>query len=146
MNQAEQIAPIIILPIFLIIGAIMLKMGLDFKKIKLKSQINQKLIDKFSDVNDFNTFLQSSSGTEFLRMLSIDTNPPKEKMISTIYRGIVLLFSGAGFWAIGFIIPEYSRYINSIGVILAFLGIGFLVSWYLAFTLSKKLGLIDKSI
>jgi len=142
----EQIAQIVILPIVLGVVAYFIKLAMDFKKLKLKNEVTQKLLDRFKDVNDLNVFLQSNTGAEFLRMMTVDPNPPKEKLISTIYRGIVLIFGGAGAWIIGGIIPEYQWICNAAGVVLVFLGFGFLVSWYIAYNLSKKLGLIDKMI
>ncbi len=119
------------------------KVVLDSKKLKHKSALHHKLVEKFGNVEELNNFLQSDNGKTFFQSLSIEGTAPKEKLLSTITKGIVSGFVGIAFILISQIFTEEAEFFNAIGIIIIALGLGFLVSSFASIYLSKKWGLIE---
>jgi len=144
MNDPDQIMGIIVMPIFFGMIALIFKMYWDWKKIRLKSDLHHKLVDKFGNVSELNSFLQSDTGNHFLKSLTIDGLTPKEKLISAVSRGIVTCFFGVAILLLGWAFAEESRYFIASGITIVVLGIGFLAAAAASFHLSKKWGIIEQ--
>jgi hypothetical protein len=111
---------------------------------KRKFELHNKLIDKFSNMNELNNFLKSDSGSEFLKSLTIEGIAPKEKLLRSISTGIILGVLGLALFLVGKIFAEESRYFNAGAIIAAALGVGYLISTVVSVMLSKKWGIIEK--
>jgi len=120
---------------------------LDWRKMKHKSQLQHKIDEKFSGVQEMNDFLRSESGNKFLDFLTIKGLAPKEKLLSSIKIGVILLCLGI---AALFVAPLFAevgydaKIIKGISILVIALGSGFLVSTFISCLLSKKWGLIEK--
>lgn len=120
---------------------------LEWRKLKHKNQLQNKIIDKLNSVPELNEFLQTEGGSRFLNFLTIEGYSPKEKLLSSITKGIILLMLGIAFVVShGFFstVAEDSSIFVGIGFILFLLGIGFLVSSFISYLLSKKWGIIKQ--
>ncbi|MCK5058922.1 MAG: hypothetical protein KAT34_19910 [Candidatus Aminicenantes bacterium] len=120
---------------------------LDWRKMKHKSQLQHKIVEKFSGVQEMNDFLRSDSGSKFLDFLTIKGLAPKEKLLSSIKTGIILLCLGIAALFVGPLFTQASfevKIIKGIAILVIALGIGFLVSTFISYLLSKKWGLIEK--
>lgn len=120
---------------------------LQWRKMKHKNQLQNKIVEKFNDVQGLNDFFQSESGTKFLDFLTIKGLAPKEKILSSIKAGIIMLVLGFAFIFVGPFFTELEaevRIFQGIAVLVIALGLGFLVSTLISCFLSKKWGLIDK--
>jgi hypothetical protein len=111
---------------------------------KRKFELNNKLIDRFSNMNELNNFLKSDSGSEFLKSLTIEGIAPKEKLLKSISTGIILGVLGIALFFVGKIFTAESRYFNAGAIIAIALGLGYLISTVVSVFLSKKWGIIDK--
>ena len=120
------------------------KVILDWRKSKYKSDLQHKLVDKFGNVQDLNAFLETEGGSKFLNSLTINGNLLKQKILSYITRGVILVFLGAGFFVIGGLFIEEQRFFFLGGIIASALGLGFLVSTVISFIISKIWGIINK--
>src|SRR5215510_15999282 len=72
-------------------------------RMKLMSDVNNKLLDRIGSVKDFNEFLQTEGGTRFLDSLTVEreTSRPQDSIFRAIQFGIVLLTLGLGFLVLG---------------------------------------------
>ncbi|NIM10984.1 MAG: hypothetical protein GTO45_03270 [Candidatus Aminicenantes bacterium] len=120
------------------------KVILDWRKSKYKSDLQHKLVEKFGNVQDLKTFLETEGGSKFLNALTINGQLLRQKILSYITRGVILVFLGAAFFVIGGSFIEEQRFFTLGGIITGALGLGFLVSTAISYLLSKKWGIINK--
>jgi len=122
---------------------------LEWRKLKHKNQLQNKIIDKLNSVPELNEFLQTEGGSRFLNFLTIESFSPKEKLLSSISKGIILFMLGAAFFCIDPLfstITEDARIFTALAFIFCTLGIGFLVSSFISYLISKKWGIIKPEI
>lgn len=119
------------------------KVILEWRRLRHKSELHHKLVEKFGSAKELTEFLETDGGNRFLRSLTINGLAPKEKLLASVSRGVVLTFLGIGLFVLGQIFVGEMRFFNAFGIIAIALGIGFLVSTFISFTLSKKWGIIN---
>jgi hypothetical protein len=121
---------------------------LEWRRMKHKYNLQNKLMDKFSSGPELNNFLQSSSGDKLMTFLTIGGIGPKEKLLSSVSKGIILSLLGIAFLFIGPFLQstlEDTRGIQALGIAVLAVGTGFLLSTYVSYKLSKKWGIIQDS-
>jgi len=116
---------------------------LEWFRMRNKSQLQNKILEKFTTVQEFNDFIQSEEGNKFLKFISYNGFAPRQKILSSLSRGIIISFIGVSLILIGQIFPGEMKYFLAFGIIFIALGLGFLVSTFISYTLSKKWGIID---
>lgn len=119
---------------------------LEWRRSKHKFDLHNKLLDKFSSAQELNGFLSSQGGSKFLDFLTIGSLRPKEKILSSISKGVIFLFLGIAIFFIGPFMSqrvEESNGVQAFGILSMVLGAGFLVSTFISYKLSKKWGIID---
>jgi len=79
MTASEDVALITILPLTILFWAWVVWVILEWRKTRHKSQLQNKIVDKFSSVQEFNDFLQSKEGNKFLNFIKFNGLAPKEK-------------------------------------------------------------------
>lgn len=117
---------------------------LEWFRIRHRSQLQNKILEKFTTVQEFNDFIQSKEGNKFLKFVSYNGLAPRQKILSSLSRGIIISFIGVSLILIGQIFTEEMKYFLAFGIIIIALGLGFLVSTFISYTLSKKWGIIGK--
>jgi hypothetical protein len=142
MQMSEGTEAIVVLPIFFAVMLLAFKIYLDWRKVRIKSEFHHKLVDKFGDVKELNSFLETKGGSDFLKSLSINGLAPKEKLLAAISRGVIVSFLGISVLMLGWVFGENFKYFIAAGITVLVLGIGFLVSAALSYQLSKKWGII----
>jgi len=143
MAQEDVIMAFVLFPILFIFGAWLFWSILDWLKMRQKSQLQNKILEKFTTVQEFNDFIQSKEGNTFLNFLSFNGSTPRQKILSSLSKGVIISFVGISLILIGQIFTGESKYFLAAGVVLIALGVGFLVSTFISYTLSKKWGIID---
>jgi hypothetical protein len=113
------------------------------KRTAMQTEVQTRLIDKFSNAPEFVEFLNSDTGKQFLT--GIDKMPQlmaRDRIVGGVSRGVVMMLLGAAFIAIwiadsniGFMYP---------GFILMGLGIGFFISTLVSLKMSQRFGLIGQ--
>jgi hypothetical protein len=144
MNNSDTVALITILPLTILFWAWVVWAILEWRKMRHKSQLQNKVVEKFSNVQEFNEFIQSKEGNKFLNFLRFNGQAPKEKILSSLSKGVILSFLGISLVLIGQIFHDEMRYFLAFGVVFIALGVGFLVSTFISYTLSKKWGIMDE--
>lgn len=144
MNVSENFMLMVNMTVAFTFFAWVFKVILEWRRLRHKSELNHKLVDKFGSANELSQFLETEGGNRFLRSLTINGLAPKEKLLTSISRGVILTFLGIGFFILGQIFIDDMIFFNAFGIIALALGAGWLVSTYISFTLSRKWGIIDQ--
>jgi hypothetical protein len=105
-----------------------------------RNEMRRVLIEKFGTSQDLGAFLQSPGGRQLMSDLS--TGSAAGSVLSSVQKGIVLLAVGFGFAGAGGMTSAPP--VVGIGLIIAFSGVGFLVSAGVTYFLSKAMGLMAK--
>ena len=144
MNGSDEMVLIIVLPLMFVFWGWVVWVILDWRKIRHKSQLQNKLVDKFPTAQEFNDFLQSQEGNKFLNFLRFNGLAPKAKILSSLSKGVIFSTFGIALVIIGQIFTEEMKYFNAFGIVIIALGVGFLISTFISYKLSKKWGIIDE--
>jgi len=143
MSQEDLLMTLVFFPTLFVFGGWLFWSILDWLKMRHKSQLQNRILEKFTTVQEFNDFIQSKEGNKFLNFLSFNGSTPRQKILSSLSKGVIITFVGISLILIGQIFPEEMKYFLAFGIILIALGLGFLASTLISYTLSKKWGIID---
>jgi hypothetical protein len=145
MTGSQDMALITVLPLTILFWAWVVWAILEWRKTRHKSQLQNKIVDKFQSVQEFNEFLQSKEGNKFLNFIKFNGLAPKEKLLSSLSKGVILITLGIALILVGQIFPDEMKYFIAFGIVFIALGVGFVISMYISYTLSKKWGIIEEN-
>ena len=144
MTQEDTFFMLVGFPLMFVFMGWLIMIVLEWLRMRHKSQLQDKILAKFTTVQEFTDFVQSEEGNKFLKFLSYNGSAPTQKILSSLSRGVIILFIGVSLILIGQIFPEEMKYFLVFGVVLIALGLGFLVSTFISYILSKKWGILEK--
>jgi len=104
---------------------------------KQRNAMQQHVLDKFASAKDFADFVQSPAGQKYVMSFADTATSSQSAILNSVRTGVVLLSLGLGIQFTNFGSP--SQLPLRIGIVLAMLGIGFLVSAAISFWLARKL-------
>ena len=141
---------VIILPVlFATMGFVVWTIATSWQRsrhVREMTQFHARIIDRMGSIKDFNDFLQTPGGTQFMNALTADKGPtgPRERILRAVQTGIVLASVTVGCLLLANSFQyEASDVFRVAGVILLSLGIGFLVAAGAAYGLSRRLGVLE---
>jgi hypothetical protein len=111
------------------------------RRAALQTEVQTRLIDKFSNAPEFVKFLNSDTGKQFLT--GIDKMPQlmaRDRIVGGVSRGVIMMLLGAAF--IGIWIADRNIGFMYPGFIIMGLGIGFFISTLISLKMSQRFGLI----
>ena len=135
---------LVVFPLMCVFMGWLLWIILEWLRMRHKSQLQDKILEKFTTVQEFNDFIQSKDGDRFLKVFSHNGSAPSQKILSSLSRGVTISFIGVSLILIRQGFPEEMKYFLVLGAILIALGLGFLASTFISYTLSKKWGILEK--
>jgi hypothetical protein len=116
---------------------------------KVQTEVHTKLLDRFSSNEDLLAYIQTPAGRKFLESAPINVSAPQAmsaplgRILWSAQAGAVLTVLGLGVILVsGTAIEEVAPPLAAMGAIVIALGIGFLVSASLAYTLTRRFGLM----
>jgi len=109
------------------------------EKLRARADLYRELLTKFSSGQELGGFLGTQAGKNFLQNFWSTRTDPRERFVKAIGAGLILTFLGVGFLVLTLKEPD----LVVPGVLLVALGIGFLVAGGISYRLSKKLDLVD---
>jgi hypothetical protein len=120
---------------------------------KVQFEVHNKLLDRFTSNDDLLAYIQTPAGRKFLESAPIpvqDGSPsmaaPFSRILWSVQAGIVLAIAGLGVLFVSTrFIEEAAQFFMVIGTVTLALGVGFIVSAVGAYTLSRRLGLLDRT-
>jgi hypothetical protein len=116
---------------------------------RTQSEVHNKLLDRFTSNEEVLSYMQTTGGKRFLESAPIpmDAGPravsaPISRMLWSVQVGLILAAAGAGLQYVGRGVEKtVAQPLMAMGVLAVAIGAGFLVSAFVSFVLSKRLGL-----
>ncbi len=105
-----------------------------------QTALRKTMIEKFGSAQDLATFLQSEGGRRFMEGLTQEG--PMASILGSVQKGIVILLLGLG--CAGASAPTGFMPAMGAGIVLMFVGVGFLISATVTYLLSRQFGLLGK--
>jgi hypothetical protein len=116
---------------------------------KIQTDVHNKLLDRFTANEDLLAYIQTPAGRKFLESSPIAIDSPRSvraplgRILWSAQAGAVLTVLGLGFEVVSQnALEELAAPLAALGAIIIALGIGFLVSSFLAYALSRRFGLV----
>ena len=106
------------------------------------TSVRKALLEKFASAADLGAFLQTASGQRFMAELSSGAGNPLQSVLSSVHKGIIAMFIGAGFFPLSGGFKNDSSAVSGMGIVLVLAGMGFLVSAVVTYLLSRWWGLL----
>jgi len=115
---------------------------------RTRSELYSRLLDKFGSSAEFVAYLQSETGQQIFEELTTRSASPRNKILGSIQKGVILALLGAGLVILGNIFGgslggDLYIVLTVSGTIALMLGIGFLISSAISYRLSKSWGLLE---
>lgn len=106
------------------------------------AELHAKLLDRFATGQELLAYLQTEVGKRFVETASVEQNNPMWRILGAIQAGVILTLIGIALLFLrGRIAGGEDAFLGFGAVVLA-LGVGFLISAGVSWTLSKSLGLL----
>jgi hypothetical protein len=132
---------------FLLVLAWIIKVSLEHRRwnraTQVQSDLQSKLLDKFSTTTELMEYLKSDAGNRFIESATAVQANPYSRILSSVQSGAVLSLAGLAFLLMSGKMGESEQGFILIGALAAALGVGFLISALISFFLSKSWGLIN---
>ena len=124
------------------------------RAMRAQTELNTKLIDRFSSSEELLAYLQSPAGKTLIEPTSLPQasprpapmNAPLSRIFWSMQSGIVVGALGAGLIFVSRGVAtdaEFAQVIYGIGIVILTIGLGFAVSAAVSYVLSSRLGLIQ---
>jgi hypothetical protein len=118
---------------------------------RVQAEVHSKLLDRFTANDELIAYVQSPAGSRFLSSAPITLEPngrtlaaPFGRILWSVQAGLVLAMAGIGLqYASGRVTADASEPLMTIGILALMLGTGFILSAFVAYLLSKRLGLFE---
>ena len=107
------------------------------------TSVRKALLEKFASAADLGAFLQTAGGQRFMAELSSGAGNPLQSVLSSVHKGIIAMFIGAGFFPLSGGFKNDSSAVSGMGIVLVLAGMGFLVSAVVTYLLSRWWGLLS---
>lgn len=105
---------------------------------KQQNDMQRHMLDKFASAKDFADFVQSPAGQKYVMSFSEAAANPTNAILGSIRTGVVMVFAG-GAIAVAVQGAGQNRQLWALGIVIACLGIGFLVSAGISYWLARRI-------
>ena len=121
---------------------------------KTQSEVHSKLLDRFTSNQDLLAYVETPAGRRFLESAPISIDPgsralsaPVGRILFSVQAGIVIALAGVGLLYVSqtLLVQDVAQPLFVVGTLELALGIGFVLSAFVAYLLSRQLGLLDKT-
>jgi hypothetical protein len=134
----------VLIPIgFFGLCAYLVKAIVTSKMIREKSRLSEKALDKISSSKEMADFLKTKQGEDLLAGLTKTASSSKDKLLTSIFWGIVIFFSGIGIYIIKGIVHDEPQVAEAMGIVIIFIGIGMLIASLTSLFFAKQWGLLN---
>jgi hypothetical protein len=118
---------------------------------KVQFDTHAKLLDRFTSNEDLLAYVQTPAGRRFLEAMPIPIQEqphaigaPLSRILWSVQAGVVLAAGGLGLLYVSSrFTDEPAQFFMVVGVITIALGVGFLISAFAAYAISRRLGLME---
>ena len=123
------------------------------RAMRAQTELNTKLIDRFSSSDELLAYLQSPAGKTLIEPAVVPQagprpmpmNAPLSRIFWSLQSGIVVSTLGTGliFVSRGVATDEFAQTLYGVGIVVLTIGLGFAISAAVSYVLSQRLGLIQ---
>ena len=107
--------------------------------------LQRRMLEKFGSASEFVVFLDSDSGRKFLETVSSETQTQASRIFGSIQKGAIFTLIGVvGFGVVAYDPGDLVPLAVPSGISLA-VGLGYLLSAFATYKLSKQWGLLPRS-
>jgi purine-cytosine permease-like protein len=107
--------------------------------------IQRRILEKFGSAGEFVAFLESGAGRKFLAAVSSEAGAQAHRIFGSIQKGAICTLIGVvGFCVVLFGHEDLEPLAVPSGIVLA-IGLGYLISAFASYRLSKQWGLLPPS-
>ena len=99
-----------------------------YKIARLQSEVQNRMLDRFSSSQDLAAFAQTDAGKQMLESLKVETVSAYTRIIASVQAGIVMLLVGGAMLLMRIRVPEAVVGLTVFGSLFFCLGIGLLFS------------------
>jgi hypothetical protein len=126
------------------VGSVVLETRQRALAIRARTDLLNRILDKFGSSRDFIELSESPGGKRLLEALGSEPNGVGAKILTAVQRGVVLTVVGIGVLLLSVTITENAveEFIRICGVVLFALGIGYLGSSALSYRMARSIGLL----
>ena len=108
--------------------------------------LQRRMLEKFASAAEFGAFLESGSGRKFLEAISSDAHTQATRIFGSIQKGAIFTLIGVvGFVVVATKPGDLMPLAVPSGILLA-IGLGYLISAFATYRLSKQWGLLPPSV
>jgi len=110
-----------------------------------QAEMQAKLLDKLSASQDLAEFLKTDSGQKLLTSPPVEApKGPHSRILGSITAGVILTMLGLALIFLRFVLDSEDDGPIVLGTLALAMGLGFLISSTIAYTLSKSWGLMER--
>lgn len=116
---------------------------------KIQTEVHNKLLDRFTSNEDLLAYIQTPAGKRFLESAPIQLDSPRAinaplgRILWSAQAGAVLTVLGIGVTIVSRnSLEEVAAPLAAFGVVIIALGLGFIISAFLAYILTRRFGLL----
>ena len=123
------------------------------RTMRAQTELNTKLIDRFSSSDELLAYLQSPAGKALIEPAvvphagprAMPMNAPLSRIFWSLQSGIVVSTLGTGLIIVsrGVATDEFAQLLYGVGIVVLTIGLGFAISAAVSYVLSQRLGLIQ---
>lgn len=143
---------LIVVGIFLWLIRLLLQNRRWTRVFRLQSEIHSKLIDRFTSSQELLQYMTTEPGKRFLEAAPIPVEfahdkrlpAPLTRVLAPLQIGIVLTLLGAGLLALRLTLSDIAAPLLVFGVILLTPGLGFIISAWITWIITARLGLMPQ--
>ena len=117
---------------------------------KIQTDVHNKLLDRFTANEDLLAYIQTPAGRRFLESAPIPLETPRSigaplgRILWSAQAGAVFTVLGIGLYLVSRnSLEEVAAPLGAFGVVIIALGLGFIVSAFLAYVLTRRFGLLN---
>lgn len=121
---------------------------------KVQTEVHTKLLDRFSSSDELLAYMRTPAGTRFLESAPIllddraarGVSAPLNRILLSVQAGVVMVLAGIGvlLGRTQLMFEEVRTMMYLLGVFGIFVGLGFVLSAFVSYTLSRRMGLIGE--
>jgi hypothetical protein len=114
-----------------------------YKIARLQSEVQNRMLDRFSSSQDLAAFAQTDAGKQMLESLKVETVSAYTRIIASVQAGIVMLLVGGAMLMLRARVPDAADGFTVFGTLIIAMGIGLGISSGVAYVLSKSFHLLN---
>lgn len=139
IDPGDLVAVIVIPSLVLMVGwLVWMLTRTNHLKAKARIELQKRLLENLNSAQEVLQLMRTEEGRQLLEALTIERTTPREQILSSVQKGVILTIVGLGGISLRLFFPSGFGLFIVVGVFLGAMGIGFLVSAGVAYAFSKS--------